>query len=132
MAVLGLPCCMQVFSSCGKWELLFIVVHGFLIAVASLVWSTGCGHIGFSTWWHTGSVVVEHGLSCSVACGIFLDQNRTCVSCIGRQILIHCTTREVWKINFFKICDFIIVLSSKTISKYLIMQCRLVVLDSQA
>ena len=25
------------------------------------------------------------GLSCSKACGIFLDQDRTCVPCIGRQ-----------------------------------------------
>ena len=39
---------------------------------------------GFSLWWllllrstgskHTGSAVVAHGLSCSTACGIFLDQ----------------------------------------------------------
>ena len=37
MAALGLHCCAQAFSSCGEWELLFIVVHGLLIAVASLV-----------------------------------------------------------------------------------------------
>ena len=37
LAVLGLRCCMQAFSSCGEWELLFLVVCGFLIAVASLV-----------------------------------------------------------------------------------------------
>ena len=37
MAVLGLCCCARAFSSCGEWELLFIVVHGLLIAVASLV-----------------------------------------------------------------------------------------------
>lgn len=35
----------------------------------------------------TGKVVVEHGLSCLVACEIFLDQ--ACVSCIGRLILYH-------------------------------------------
>ena len=35
----------------------------------------------------TGAMVVVRGLSCSTACGIFLD--RTCVSCIGRQILYH-------------------------------------------
>ena len=37
MAVLGLRCCVQAFSSCGKLELLFIVVRGLLIGVASLV-----------------------------------------------------------------------------------------------
>ena len=28
------------FSSCGEGGLLFVAVHGFLIAVASLVWSS--------------------------------------------------------------------------------------------
>ena len=34
---LGLHCCARAFSSCSKWGLLFVVVRGFLIAVASLV-----------------------------------------------------------------------------------------------
>ena len=37
LAALGLCCCVWAFSSCGKWGLLFIVVRGLLIAVASLV-----------------------------------------------------------------------------------------------
>ena len=37
LVVLGLPCCVRAFSSFGGQGLLFIVVHGFLIAVASLV-----------------------------------------------------------------------------------------------
>ena len=37
LAVLGLHCCTQAFSSCGEQELLFIAVHRLLIAVASLV-----------------------------------------------------------------------------------------------
>ena len=37
MAVLGLRCCTQAFSSCCEQGLLFVVVHGLLIAVASLV-----------------------------------------------------------------------------------------------
>ena len=37
MAVLGLPCCTRAFSSCGERGLLFVVVRGLLIAVASLV-----------------------------------------------------------------------------------------------
>ena len=62
--MLGLCFCTQAFSSCSKWGLLFFVVHGLLIAVASLVAEHGL----------VGSVVVVHGLSCSVACGIFLEQ----------------------------------------------------------
>ena len=36
LVVLGLHCCLGAFSSCGKCGLLFIVVQGLLIAVASL------------------------------------------------------------------------------------------------
>ena len=54
LAALGLCCCTWAFSSCGEQGLLFLVVRGLLIAVASLV--------------------VEHRLSCSAACGIFPDQ----------------------------------------------------------
>ena len=37
LAALGVRCCMQAFSSCGQQGLLLVVVHGLLIAVASLV-----------------------------------------------------------------------------------------------
>ena len=37
LAALGLRCCVGALSSCGEWGLLFIAVHGLLIAVASLV-----------------------------------------------------------------------------------------------
>ena len=37
LAALGLCCCMRAFSSCGERGLLFVVVHGLLIAVASFV-----------------------------------------------------------------------------------------------
>ena len=37
LAALGLRCCTQAFSSCGERGLLFLVVGGLLIAVASLV-----------------------------------------------------------------------------------------------
>ena len=37
LAVLGLCCCAQAFSSCSERGLLFVVVYGLLIAVASLV-----------------------------------------------------------------------------------------------
>ena len=35
--MLGLYCCMWAFSSCGEQGLLFVAVHGLLIAVASFV-----------------------------------------------------------------------------------------------
>ena len=37
LAALGLRCCAQAFSSCSEQGLLFVVVHGLLIAVASLI-----------------------------------------------------------------------------------------------
>ena len=37
LAALGLCCCAQAFSSCGERGLLFVVVRGLLIGVASLV-----------------------------------------------------------------------------------------------
>ena len=48
-----LHCCVRAFSSCGEWGLLFIAVHGFLIAVASLVAEHGLLARGLSscgTW----------------------------------------------------------------------------------
>ena len=37
LATLGFHCCTLAFSSCGERGLLFVEVHGLLIAVASLV-----------------------------------------------------------------------------------------------
>ena len=37
LAALGLRCCTQASSSCGERGLLFVVVCGLLIAVASLI-----------------------------------------------------------------------------------------------
>ena len=37
LAALGLCCCVRAFSSCGERGLLFVGVHGLLIAAASLV-----------------------------------------------------------------------------------------------
>ena len=37
LAALGLCCCTQTFSSCGEQGLLFVVVCGLLVVVASLV-----------------------------------------------------------------------------------------------
>ena len=37
LAALGLRCCAPAFSNCGEWGLLFVVVHGLLTEMASLV-----------------------------------------------------------------------------------------------
>ena len=49
---------MRAFSSCGEWGLLFVVVHGLLVAVVSLV--------AEHKLWVQASVVVAGGLS---SCG---------------------------------------------------------------
>ena len=54
LSALGLCCCARAFSSCGERGLLFVAVCRLLIAVASLVGSTGSRR--------AGSVVVAHGL----------------------------------------------------------------------
>ena len=41
LAALGLRCCARASSSCGERGLLFVVVRGLLIAVASLVAENG-------------------------------------------------------------------------------------------
>ena len=41
LAVLGLHCCARAFSSCGERGLLFVAVHGLLMAVASPVAECG-------------------------------------------------------------------------------------------
>ena len=74
LAALGLSCCLRAFSSCGEQGLLFIAVRVLLIVVASLVVEHGLQARGLQYLWHTGSVVVARGLSCSEACGIFPDQ----------------------------------------------------------
>ena len=49
MAPLGLHCCARAFSSYGERGLLLVAVRGLLIAVASLLPSTGSRRTGFSS-----------------------------------------------------------------------------------
>ena len=70
LTMLGLCCCAG-FS--------LVVAHSLLIAVASLVaeglqgaWAAEVGAAGLQ---RTDLVVVMHGLDCSTACGVFLDQD---------------------------------------------------------
>ena len=98
----------------GEWGLLFAVMHKPLTAVASLVAEHQLSVHGLQELWHTGSgvearglrswgsqalsvgsVVVAHKLSCSAACGIFLDLRWNLCPCISRQILKLWTTRQV-------------------------------------
>ena len=71
------------YSSRGVWLLIagasLVVECGLLIAVASLVAEHGLCSVQASIvlapgLQSTGSVVVAHGLSCSLACGIFPNQ----------------------------------------------------------
>jgi len=79
LTVLGLHCCMQAFSRCREQGLLLVAVHGLLIVVASLavehrLLDTRASVVAAHGLYSSGSVVVVHRLSCSVACRIFLDR----------------------------------------------------------
>ena len=78
LAMMGLHCCTQVFSSCSEQGLLCVVELELLIVLASLTAEHGSRLVGCR-----GSVVVAHGLGCSVACEIFLGQglNRCPLHC---------------------------------------------------
>ena len=76
--MLSLPRCDWTFSNCGEQGLLFLVLRGLLVAETSLVEHGLCGaqvSVAGALWLQSAdSVDVAHGISCSVACGIFLDQ----------------------------------------------------------
>ena len=74
LAVLGFYCCTRAFPSCGQRGLLFVVVRGLLIVVASLAAEHGLQACSLQYLWPLGLVIVARGLSCSTACGIFRDQ----------------------------------------------------------
>ena len=84
LAALGLRCCAQAFFSCGERGLLFVEVHGLLIAVASR-----CGALALGTW---ASVVAACELSsCSMqtlkhmgfsSCGAWAQQ----LQCTGSRV----------------------------------------------
>ena len=62
VATLGLHCCARAFCICGEWELLFVVVCGLLIVVASLVVEHRLQARGLQQLQHVGSVVTAHRL----------------------------------------------------------------------
>ena len=78
------------FGSAGSLllhRLFLAAVHGVLTGVASLVAAHGLKSAG-PVVWHMDLVVPWH-VESSWA------RDQTHVSCTGRQILIHCATREV-------------------------------------
>ena len=66
MAVLGLRFCARAFSSCGKWGHSSSRCAGLSLSRPLLLRSSGSRR--------AGSVIVAHGPSCSMACGILPDQ----------------------------------------------------------
>ena len=76
LAVVGLRCCSQAFSSCG------VTVSG----GCSLLWCVGFSLRGLLLW-HTGLVAPWH-------MGSSWNRDQTSVPCIERWILYHWTTRE--------------------------------------
>ena len=91
LAVLGLCCCMG-YSAAAVRRLLSLQWLLLLTSQALGLWSHSV--IAAPKLESTGLVVVAHGLICSRAWGIFLDQESNCVSCIGRWILYHWATGE--------------------------------------
>ena len=87
-AALALCCCVHAFSSCSELRLLS----------SCCVWASHCS--GFS---YCGACALGHRFS---SCGPWAyalkhvgpswTRDGTCVPCIGRQILNHWTTMEVW------------------------------------
>ena len=87
LAALGLHCCMPAFSRCGEPGLLSVVVSGLLMVVASLVAEHRLQGMRAQQLWCMGLVAPWHAGSSST-------RDQTCIPCIGRQILIHCTTGQ--------------------------------------
>ena len=74
-AALGLRCCKGFFLvTVSRGAILLVAVHGLHIAVASLVAEHGLLAHRLQELWHAGSVLVVHGLSCSVVYGVFPDK----------------------------------------------------------
>ena len=72
-----------------------VVVDRLLIGVASLIAEHGWALVvAAPRLWGTGSIVVAHGLTCSMACESSQTRDQTRVSCTGRKILYHWATRD--------------------------------------
>ena len=68
---------------------------GFSLCWLLLLWSTGSRHTGFSSCGTRAQQLWCRGLVAPRHVGSSWTTARTCIPCIGRWILYHCTTREV-------------------------------------
>ena len=121
LAALGPCCCLWAFSGCGQQDRTFIYL--FILYLAALgpcccLWAfSGCGERGFSTLPCRAQAPQCSGFSGSRARAQLLwwsalvaswhvessqTRDRTHAPCIGRQSLVHCTTREVPWQDFLK------------------------------
>ena len=91
LAALGLPCCLQAFSHCGQWKLLFIAVPRLLIAVPGLLIAMASLIAQHRALGPASLVVVAHGLSCPAVCGILVPRSGMdpISPCIARLFLNH-------------------------------------------
>ena len=87
VVVLGLHCCTQAFSSCSEWRLLFSVVFGFLIAVASRCREQAFQH-RLSSWAPWAVAAPRH-------VGSFPDYGLDSHPQHCKADSYHCTIREV-------------------------------------
>ena len=82
---IGFCCCVDFFVVAESRGCSLVAIPRLLIVVTSLCAQRGLqgawasvvvAHelVAAPVLWSTGSIVAEHGLSCSTACGIFLDQ----------------------------------------------------------
>ena len=77
-----------------------VLGHGLPIALASLV-------VGCRLPIALASLVVRCEVGCPGALGSSWSRDQTFVSCVGRWILIHCTTTEVLTLFYFSIYGWI-------------------------
>lgn len=96
LAVVGLSCCMWAFSSCGERGLLSCGAWASHWSGFSCGGAGALGRTGFSScraWAEqlrllgSRAQAEVYGLSCSVACGLFWDQESNLGPCTARKFL---------------------------------------------
>ena len=117
LAVLDLNCCTGFSLVVVSWDYSLGALRRLLIAVVPLVAefklleSTWASVVAASGLWSTGLKVVAHGLSCSAACAIFLDQGWklclllwqvTSLALSRHQRSSHIQSCHSWKTVIFK------------------------------
>ena len=96
LVTVGLHCCLGFSRVVESWGYSLVSVCGLLVAVACLVVEHRPEEHRLQELWHMGLVALQR-------VGSSQTRDRTCVPCIGRQILIHCTTREVLSFTSFNL-----------------------------